>query len=142
MTFPPDIFPPQLLDAKCVSADLKSSTITNLQYQDVQFRDNNTISLTLKWTAANDHLDPIDHCNVYSACVIGKLEDEESCWKTDSVYLGRAHASCFRVVGLHILSTELKENPFSFQFRVQPVTCARRKPSVEESPCLVLKVTP
>ena len=56
------------------------------------------------------------------------------------MYLGRAHSNAFRVTDLYILSSDLGETPFSLEFRVQPVTASRRKPSVSNSECLVVKI--
>ena len=138
---------PQILDPRCVSPDLNPSTITNIHCQDIQcYRchqhhqcTNDTLSLTLKWLTIDNTVDPVEHCNIYSSCIIGNLDDRASCWQSDYVYLGRAYASCFRVIGLDLLGSDLE---FSFEFRVQPVTFSQRKPGVEESPCIVVQVTP
>jgi len=74
--------------------------------------------------------------------MIGNHQDKETTWKSDYVFIGRAYASCFRVTNLYMLSPNLEESPFSIEFRVQPVSCSRRKPRVEESECLLVEVNP
>ena len=132
----------QILDIKCLSLEKEPSFIRNLHCTDVTVSKTNTISLTLNWTNSNNPVDPIDHCNLYATCLLGSPEKEGSCWQGQCIYLGSAYANCFRACGLHLLSGDLKEQPFGLKFRVQSVTAARRKPSVEDADRLVVWFCP
>ena len=100
------------------------------------------LSLTLKWEVHNSHPgNPVDHCNVYTRHIFGD-PSEGSSWKSDYVFLGRAYNDCFRVLDLYILNDGTETGASFVELIVQPVTCARLKLSVEESPCLTIRVTP
>lgn len=133
----------QILNPTCISSAFPLSSISNLECQDVKCTlSDSTIALTLRWVATNSRVDPIEHCNIYCSSMIGNRQDKETTWKSDYVFIGRAYASCFRVTNLYMLSPNLEESPFSIEFRVQPVSCSRRKPRVEESECLLVEVNP
>ena len=101
---------------------------------DITTSADSTISLTLKWTVSNNPVDPISHCNVYATSLLGGSgEAEGASWTGERIYLGSAYASCYRVHGMHMLSSDLKEQPFGLGFRVQSVTIGRRKPSVDDA---------
>ena len=126
------------MNADCISPDETPSHIENLHYLDLDLHVlmDKTVSLTLKWTTLNNSIDPITHCNIYASNLLGT----KGCpsWNGDHIYLGMAHANCFRVCCLHILSNNLKEQPFGFEFKVQPVTSSRRKPSIDNSNSLTV----
>ena len=130
------------MDTKCLSLEESPSFIHNLHCNDIIISESNTISLTLNWTVSNNSVDPIAHCNVYVTCLLGKPDGTSSCWSGDSVYLGFACANCFRVCDMHLLSSDLKQQPFGLKFRVQAVTLARRMPNVEDSDCLAVWFSP
>lgn len=133
----------QILNPTCISSAFPLSSISDLECQDVKCTlSDSTIALTLRWVATNNRVDPIEHCNIYCSSMIGNHQDKETTWKSDYVFIGRAYASCFRVTNLYMLSPNLEESPFSIEFRVQPVSCSRRKPRVEESECLLVEVNP
>ena len=138
------LFFSQVLNPSCISSTLPLSSISNLECQDVICtKSDSTIALTLTWVMVNSCVDPIDHCNIYCSSMVGNHQEEDDTWKSDYVFLGRAHGSCFRVTNLYMLSQNLEESPFSLEFRVQQVTSSRRKPRVEEdSVCLLVKITP
>jgi hypothetical protein len=125
----------KILDIKCLSLDERPSYIHNLTCIDINsVSADNTISLTLKWTVSNNHADPITHCNVYATTLLGGFEEEEgTSWNGEPIYLGSAYASSYRVCNMHMLSSNLKEQPFGLELRVQPVTLSRRKPSVDDA---------
>lgn len=130
----------QILDVRCVSLEDKPSYIHNLHCTDLVVSDGNTASLTLNWTPSNNPMDPIDHCYVYTTCLLGR-ENEEDLWQGECVYLGTAYANCYRVCSMHILSHDLKEQPFGLRLVVQAVTESRRKPSVSDADSLVVWFT-
>lgn len=68
---------------------------------------------------------------MYATSLLGGSEGTG--WKGECVYLGSAYANCYRVCDMHVLSNNLKEEQFGVQFRVQPVTLARRKPNVKDA---------
>ena len=137
------LFFSQVLNPSCISSTLPLSSISNLECQDVICtKSDSTIALTLTWVMMNSRVDPIDHCNIYCSSMVGNQQEEDDTWKSDYVFLGRAHGSCFRVTNLYMLSQNLEESPFSLEFRVQQVTSSRRKPRVEDSACLLVKITP
>ena len=132
------LFFSQVLNPSCISSTLPLSSISNLECQDVICtKSDSTIALTLTWVMVR-----IDHCNIYCSSMVGNHQEEDDTWKSDYVFLGRAHGSCFRVTNLYMLSQNLEESPFSLEFRVQQVTSSRRKPRVEDSVCLLVKITP
>ena len=100
---------------------------------DVDVSIENTVSLTIKWDISNNPADPITHCNVYATSLLGEPVGKAVSWKGDCIYIGVAYANCFRVCGMHMLSNDLKEQPFGVEFRLQSVTLARRKPSVNSA---------
>ena len=132
------IQPSQILDIKCLSLNENLSFIHNLHYADIIISESNTISLTLNWTISSNRVDPIAYCNVYATCLLGKSDETSSCWSGDSVYLGFACANCFRVCDMHLLSGDLKQQPFGLVFTVQTVSLARRMPNIEDSDSLTV----
>ena len=133
----------QVLNPSCISSTLPLSSISNLECQDVICsKSDSTIALTLTWVVMNNRVDSIDHCNIYCSSMVGNHQDKDDTWKSDYVFLGRAHGCCFRVTNLYMLSQNLEESPFSLEFRVQPVTSSRRKPRVENSVCLLANIIP
>ena len=93
-----------------------------------------SVSLTLKWTHLKNTVDPITHCNVYATSLLGESCGKEvMTWKGECIFLGSAFTNCFRVCGMHILSNDLKKQPFGIEFRLQAVTYSRRKPSVNNA---------
>ena len=131
----------QILDIRCVCLKDRPSYIYNLHYTDLVVSDNSTFSLTLSWTPFNNPIDPIDHCNVYATCLLGR-EKEGVSWEGECVYLGTAYANCYRVCSMHILSRDLEEQPFGLKLVVQTVTKSRRKPSVHNADTLVVCFKP
>lgn len=124
----------QILDLRCISPDEKLSYIQNLHCMDINMSANKSVSLTLKWTDQNNSLDPITHSNVYATSLLGESGGNEvMSWKGECVYLGTAYTNCFRVNGMHILSNDLKKQPFGIEFRLQAVTVSRRKCSVNDA---------
>ena len=110
---------------------------------DICISTDNTISFTLKWTVSNNHVDPITHCYVYATTLLGDSEAKEgTSWNGEPVYLGSAYASCYRVCSMHMLSNNLKEQPFGLELRVQPVTLSRRKPSVDDADSITVWFSP
>ena len=131
------------MDVKCISLDEKPSYIHNLHCIDISVSRDNRVSLTLKWTVSSNPVDPISHCNVYATSLLGRSEGKESAnWKGDCIFLGTAYANCFRVCSMHMLSNNLKEQPFGIEFKVQSVTSARRKPSVDKADSISLQFNP
>lgn len=130
----------QILDLNNFVGSMPSS-ISGLSCEDIVCT-KSALSLTLKWKVCNSHHgDPVDHCNVYTRHIFGDLGQENS-WKSEYVFLGRAYNDCFRVMDLYILSDSTETEVSVVELIVQPVTSARLKLSVEESPCLTVRVTP
>ena len=131
----------QILDAKCISPEEKLSYIENIHFTDLDVSaENNQLSFTLKWTAVNNDLDPITHCNIYSMCLLGV--SDESTWRGERVFLGAAYANCFRLTGIHILSSDLRKQQFGLELRVQPVTSSRRKNNVNDTDSITVWFDP
>lgn len=128
------------MNAECVSPNEKPSYIENLGFLDLNVSMHNTVSLTLKWTTLNNPIDPITHCNVYASNLLGIAKDTR--WKGENIYLGAAYANCFRVHCMHMLTNDLKEQLFGLEFKVQPVTSARRKPSVDNADSITVWFNP
>ena len=129
----------QLLEPSWLSPTSRPSSIRRLRCQDAHC--SNGLSFTLTWLTVNNPADPIDHCNIYSTCVIGNQGDELPVWQTEAVFLGRAYTECFHVAGLPLFTPDLGSSAVSYEIRAQPVSVSRRKSSVVNSPCLVVHLT-
>ena len=93
--------------------------------------------------AVNYSLDPITHCNIYSTSLLAvSNETQIHAWKGERIYLGTAYANSFRVTQMHILSSDLRKQPFGLELRVQLVTLARRKHNVKYADSITVWFTP
>jgi hypothetical protein len=131
----------KILDVNCISPDEKPSCIESLHIIDIIVSAEKTVALTLKWTLLNNSVDPITQCNIYCTSLLGGAEEQTATWKGEYVYLGAAYANCFRVCSMHMLSSNLREESFGLEFRVQLVTSGRRKPSVDNADCVIVWFT-
>lgn len=127
-----------------LSPTSRPSSIRRLRCHDIDFSDG-LLSLTLSWLTVDSPADPVDHCNVYATCIVADRGDGSlPVWRGGDVFLGRAHAPCFRAAGLRVLNLDGSESAarLSYEMSVQPVAASRRKPAVKSSPCLVVQLTP